>query len=280
MELVRLCGGTYLLKGRVNCGYYGGTLIDAGLDADVARRIFSLLDGEGLEIESIVLTHAHADHFGGARFLKERTGASVFASSFEAAAIENPLLEPLSLFAGASPPDELKNKFLMAEPCEVDAPLSRSLGDLEIWDLPGHSIAQVGVLTPDDILFCADAFFTEEFLEKFKFTFLVDVSQTVESLERLKGVDAQLVQSHGGPVENAEAAIDHNLARIDKNVETIRGLADLPIHEINNHVMGLIDSKSVMQYFLTNTIVHAYLKHLFRFDFDGELKLKDAAAGI
>lgn len=42
-----------------------------------AEEILTFLDYNGLEVEWILETHVHADHLSSARFLKEKTGASV-----------------------------------------------------------------------------------------------------------------------------------------------------------------------------------------------------------
>ena len=56
-----------------------------------------------VELAAVIVTHAHADHFGGAGEVKKRTGAPVLAPAFEAAVVENPVLEPVYLFTGAQP---------------------------------------------------------------------------------------------------------------------------------------------------------------------------------
>lgn len=57
------------------------TLIDAGIDGDEAREIFeSAFAGAGRstsDLERIVVTHGHNDHFGGAKWLQEVSGCEV-----------------------------------------------------------------------------------------------------------------------------------------------------------------------------------------------------------
>jgi glyoxylase-like metal-dependent hydrolase (beta-lactamase superfamily II) len=50
------------------------TVIDPGGDVEA---ILQALDGEGLTLERILLTHGHIDHAGGADELRERTGIPV-----------------------------------------------------------------------------------------------------------------------------------------------------------------------------------------------------------
>ena len=68
----------------------GLTLIDT-LSDDAAGTVRPAIE-EGLgrdlgDLKRIVLTHAHRSHVRGARWLREHTGATVYANPFEAATI-------------------------------------------------------------------------------------------------------------------------------------------------------------------------------------------------
>ncbi len=154
-------------------------LVDSGLDPDRGRKVLRDLEAEGLGARALLLTHSHADHMGGAAFLRRRGPLLTAASPLEAALVRYPALEPFYLFGGAAPPRTLTGKFLQAEPCEVDlepgpgawkvprlpdppgrpgrpalAVLPDTAGDpsphgglaLEIVELHGHSPGQVGLV--------------------------------------------------------------------------------------------------------------------------------------
>ena len=65
------------------------TLIDTGMPGRHERLLAALAQiGHGPEdVEAIVITHLHADHTGGLRALRERTGARVYAHPVDARAI-------------------------------------------------------------------------------------------------------------------------------------------------------------------------------------------------
>src|SRR3970282_101180 len=64
-----------------NCSILGdeasrtAIVVDPG---DNIEEIVALLDRHQLHVQYIVITHAHIDHIGGAKKLKDRTGAPVY----------------------------------------------------------------------------------------------------------------------------------------------------------------------------------------------------------
>lgn len=206
MNAVELAQGVFHLQAGSNMGLVvregRGLLIDAGLDEDAARRALRFAEGAGVQLEAVFLTHAHADHHGGAHFLQRRLGVPLYAPALEAAMMENPVMEPLFLFGGATPVRELRQKFTMAPPCQVarvvDAgPLEVGPFRVEVVPLPGHALNQMGVAV-DDVLFCADAVFPKETLEKHKIIFCADMDAALETLARLPEMPyARFAPGHG-----------------------------------------------------------------------------------
>ena len=181
--------------GHVNIGLVlgesGAILIDSGLDAQSAKKIKKGLDAIAQPLAAMVQTHAHADHFGGNAYLLGCwPQAKVYAPPLEEAVIRYPILEPIYLNMGAEPLADLRNKFLLGPSSRVDHLLPVE-GEVEIdgvsltiLSLPGHSWQQAGIVC-DGICFAADSYLGEEVLEKHKLPFLVDVQQTLLSLDKL-----------------------------------------------------------------------------------------------
>lgn len=88
VERVELARGIFYLQGGSNMGLVvrdgKGLLIDAGLDKDAARRALRVADELGVVLEAVFITHAHADHFGGAHFLQRRLEVPFYAPALEA----------------------------------------------------------------------------------------------------------------------------------------------------------------------------------------------------
>lgn len=225
MELIQLTESAYMLRGGSNAGLIvqdgQAVLIDTGLDKDTAKKILRHIDALKARLSAVLITHAHADHFGGAATLKARTGARVYAPALEAAVVENPLLEPLYLFSGAMPPAELRHKFTLAEACRVDellapGPLIIAGIPLEVIPAPGHAPNQM-IVAASGACFVADAVFAPDILARHGIPFMVDLDAWLKTLGQLEGLDgrwAAFAPGHGPAVPTISPWARENAARL------------------------------------------------------------------
>lgn len=196
MQLIELQANTWVIQGGANIGVIAHEgrcmIIDSGIDKDAGKDILKQVQKLGLTPTALLITHAHADHFGGAHYLVRQTGLKVYATRVEASVMSGPILEPLYLFGGAQPPRELQHKFFLAKPCLADVILegNERLVDqipLQVIPLPGHSTEQVGVAY-GNTLFAGDAFLTPEILDKHRIPFYSDIQAGLTTLHWLKTV--------------------------------------------------------------------------------------------
>jgi glyoxylase-like metal-dependent hydrolase (beta-lactamase superfamily II) len=163
----------YVMEGLRGANVYalvsdqGLTLVDSGMAGDVVN-IVAQIQGAGhspSEIRSIVLTHWHGDHVGGAAELVRRSGAQVVAHRDEV-----PYIEQSQPVPSASLVQRLLNAFgnqlLLRRPaCRVDRPVDDgdiidALRGTQVVHAPGHSPGSLCLYQPDrQILFCGDALF-------------------------------------------------------------------------------------------------------------------------
>ncbi len=283
MQLIELTEHTWVIQGGANIGviaYEGRCLIiDSGMDKDAGRDILKQVKKLGLTPTALLVTHAHADHSGGAHYLVGQTGLKVYATRVEAAVMAGPILEPLYLFSGAQPPRELQHKFLLAKPCLADVILAGNENSVDgipvqITSLPGHSTEQVGVAFGETI-FVGDAFFTPEIVDKHRIPFYTDMQVGLTTLTTLKTQThsfKHIVAGHGEiytAAEQANRAIDYTMHRLESILEQVRvALADGTPRSLADILSAVATAQgatinALSQYVLCQTTVQSALSTLY-----------------
>lgn len=216
--------GNFALTGGSNIGVIvregRAVIVDAGLDKETAKRALRAVESAGAKPAVLVITHGHADHFGGAGWLAQQAGIPVYAPPLESVFATQPLLEPLFLCGGAAPIAELRGKFTLArQAVDVITPLEPGAQEiagipLDIIPLSGHAPQQIGV-GAGDTCYCGDVVFPEETLERHPILFCADMDAWLRTLEHLPPLCyAWYVLGHGEPVQNITPLAERNAARL------------------------------------------------------------------
>ena len=239
MQLRQLAAKTYAIESEfASLGVYllderDCLLIDSGHTSAHAREVLQILDEKGWAVHTIFNTHAHADHCGGNRLIQEHTCCQVYATAIEAAFIENPLLLPYSTYT-AYPPKLLRGKFFMPQASRVTqrveaGPVFIREARFEAVPLAGHSPGQMGLITPDGVLFAGDSLVSPQILKTFPCVFLVDAAQQFLTLDRLTaGNYKSIYLSHGGLAEDALLVITANYDILTNNLRAMDDIIQVP----------------------------------------------------
>jgi len=211
----------YLIEGLRICNVYllvsdtRLTLVDAGV-AGAVGRIVAQIEGGGYapsELESIVVTHAHADHTGGIPELVRRFGAQVIAHREEVPYIEG--VESLPAGSGLQRVMKWLGDRLPGEGrgIEVARGLEERetldvLGGLQVIHTPGHTPGSMSLYQEErGILFCGDLIFNRHpltgrgGLRYAPRAFSVDPEEVERSVQKLSGLQVRvLCVGHGEPI--------------------------------------------------------------------------------
>jgi hydroxyacylglutathione hydrolase len=210
-------------------GTNGVCLIDTGV-ASSEEMIFDYLrktDRKVQDISLIIQTHAHPDHIGATRTIKEETGCSVAVHPAEKAWIEN-----VQIQAKERPVPGFNS--LVVGSVAVD----RTLEDGEIFDLgcglklqifhtPGHSKGSISILLLGYMeLFSGDAVPVPGEMPIYE-----DVLASVESIKKLKGIEGvrHLLSSWDEPREGADVP-----RRLDEGLDYLQRIHDAVLEAAGN----------------------------------------------
>ena len=271
-ELVQVAPRTYYINCPSKTGIYQVDdthvwLIDTGGDKDAGRKIQKILESKGWIADAIINTHSNADHIGGNTLLQTRLGCRIFSTPMENSIIESPILEPSFLYGGY-PFKKLRNKFLMATPSHAE-----DIGDvtlpegMEIFPLGGHFLQMIGVKTPDNVYFLADAVFSESVLEKYHISFHYDVAaffKTLDMIETLEG--ACFIPSHAEATTDIKPLVEANRKKANEVITQILTLCQSPIHfeALLQKIFEVFHlTMDYGQYVLVGSTIRSYLSYLY-----------------
>lgn len=240
MQLNRINGNTYYIDNPTNIGVFifkskYCLLIDTGINNNTAGRFDEVLDKNSLKPKYIINTHNHVDHAGGNSYFKEHyPGAQFFTSPGEKLFIENNYLFTTYVF-GTSPIKDIGKR---PKEVSIDMTLNNGIHKIgeerfEIIRLAGHSLEQIGIATPDRVLFMGDSLFSENIMEKYTIPFLFDVEEQLKTIESVKTLDYEYyLLSHGDKVYDQAGIIrlaDENKDNIENCLNDIRELLNQPM---------------------------------------------------
>ena len=138
---------TYLVW---NADSQNAVLIDAGMGTQMD---LDFLKSEGLELDAILITHAHPDHIAGAADLAEATGADVYLHEIEIQALE---MMPQAMLAMLGIEDLRKPTDM--KPLAGGQTLELAGREIKVLHTPGHSPGSTSFLI-DGALFDGDLVF-------------------------------------------------------------------------------------------------------------------------
>lgn len=270
-ELTQVGKRTYYIESPAKIGLYlindeEVCLIDTGNDKDAGKKVLKIIESNNWKLKMIINTHSHADHIGGNQVLQQRTGCKIYAIGTDRGFTEHPVLEPALLY-GANPPKELRGKGFMAKESHCQELTEEILPEgLTITNLSGHTEAQIGLRTSDDVVFLADCLMGENILEKYRISYIFDVGAYLQTLNQVKEMKAALfIPSHSVVSEDIVSLVDANIRNTLEIMEDILIQCQMPrtIDEVIGEAFDRYKLEfSFGQYFLNGTTIKAMVSYL------------------
>jgi len=299
-SIERISEHIFLLKSSTNIGIISLPerrelyLIDSANDDYTVENIVNFLMEKfsGYSIKAVMNTHSHADHCGGNDWLVRNMGCEIWCPEGEASLMEYPIIEA-DLIWGGTPVHELRSNFLLAKPCKVDYVLKEKFSisteklespfesesteteteiQIEPVPLPGHYLKPAGFLITDTdgtkSFFLGDAISGRNVLNKYWIQYLLDESQSKESIKKVAETEADFyIPGHGDMVTEIEGLAELNMLAI---LETENLILDALKSSPKTHeeILKEVADRNgirlgVSQFFLIGSTIRSYLTGLY-----------------
>ena len=183
-------------------------LIDAGAGDSVDMIIRNLEDlgYRPRDISTVVLTHCHIDHVGGAPVLAEKYGLPLAIHEMDAAAVEggDPRKTAANWYGVDFPPTSVKTH-LRGERGEIPGGAS----PLHWLHTPGHTPGSISLYVNNGLF---TVLFGQDIHGPFYASFGSDLDQWAESMRRLLELDADILcEGHFGVIRTASEVREYIL---------------------------------------------------------------------
>ncbi|MEG0843187.1 MAG: MBL fold metallo-hydrolase [Romboutsia sp.] len=247
MEITKIYGRTYYVKGATNTGIYffddnKALIIDPGYRGLRPKKLIEKFKDENIDLKYIINTHEHNDHYGACNQFKEVYNNAKIVSSKEAKIyIENPEIFAKYIMGGK--PNDFFHSILKdtcIEHIDIDIDIAVDYSNMKYSEIPvkiifmpGHTSGSISVMTKDKVIFVGDTLVGEIILKKYDFLFLYDIEAYINSLEILKNIEFEyLVLGHGKEIiskKNSYSLIERHEQAIQKYLNQVRKLLIEPI---------------------------------------------------
>ncbi|WP_342990976.1 MULTISPECIES: MBL fold metallo-hydrolase [Bacteroides] len=241
-------------------------LIDSGNDKEAGKKVVKIANQNNWRIKAIINTHSNADHIGGNHYIQEQTSCPIFTKGIEAAFTNYPILE-LSFLYGGYPCKELRGKFLLAKASQVnDISHDDFPKELEVIPLAGHFFDMIGLRTPDNTVFLADCISSKATLEKYQISFIYDVAQYLETLDKVEKMQGKIfVPAHAEVTGTIKVLTEINRNKIYEIAETLLDICKKQIatEDILQQIFDRYNlTMNIEQYVLVGSTIRSYLSWL------------------
>lgn len=261
-------------------GENGWTIIDAGLNTDVSKEVWAPII-EQHQINKILITHYHPDHFGYAGTLQTLTNAKVWMTETDATAGLT-FWEPQSLkgvkgnYAACGIPFEFSEELtsdeasfhLRVKPYPevnhyIEEGMKFVLGkhEYEVIFTPGHSDGLITLYNKERNLLLSTDHILPKISPNISYWFRGNpnpLASFFTSLEKIKRLHVEyVIPSHGEPFMDANKRIDELLSHHEERLQKVHDYIQSPgtIFEVTGKLFKKLTTHE-MRFAIGETLAH------------------------
>lgn len=135
--------------------------------------------------------------------------------------------------------------------------------NLEVIPLRGHFFDMIGVRTPDNVVFLADCVSSENTLNKYQISFIYDVAEYLNTLDRVESMKAAIfVPAHAEATKDIKDLVQINRKKVLEVANKIQSVLTTPM-SFEALLKQIFDEYGLLmnfeQYVLIGSTVRSYL---------------------
>ncbi|WMJ81752.1 MBL fold metallo-hydrolase [Clostridium sp. MB40-C1] len=294
MKIKKVKGSTFCIDtGRTYIPFYKINdeeiiMLDSGLAEGERKGIDKILEENNFNVAAIICSHAHIDHIGNIKYLKNKYNCTIVMPTYEAFVCSS--IINLKVYRSSSNTLPYVKEHFGHLVCKTDIMISDNQDSIyvcgikfEILHTPGHSPAHICIVTPDNVAYVADALISYEVMKDAKMPYVFMLKEDLKSKEKLRSLErSKYIVAHKGIYDDITNLITDNIAfykNIAKNLYnlindsmTMEQIVKVAIKNCN------INVKSIYKYSIMETIVKSYIEYLIEIEMiesmveDGSLK--------
>ena len=205
-------------------------MIDSGLPQSW-DELLALLEREQLQVEAVLTSHAHPDHVGNHKNLREHFGADIYMSRFSAAIYDNAMNQS-AISIGIT--GYRKYSKTLGRTFDADVIFDWDIKTIEVEDatfiieqLPGHAAEHIGIVTPDNVAYLGDTVLDESMVRNIRLPFCTCLEPDLESLEGIAQMQYdKYILAHNGVYDSIREVALLNRDNLLKKADMIADLFD------------------------------------------------------
>ena len=204
-------------------------LLDCGPSSQ-RENLLGFLDENGIRVRAVLVSHAHFDHVENCACLQQRYGARIVMTAFDGGMTHDALALKACFYSHTVQDNEAYCGQMI---CRADQILSPDAKETEVCKavfrlipLPGHAASQMGIVTPDGVMYLADSLFGPKELEWEKLFYMLDWTEALKTMERIPELSYQAyILAHRAIVRGEIASLaEQNRRQMKKGLKEMLDL--------------------------------------------------------
>lgn len=222
MEMINVKGNTFCIDtGMTYVPFYKINdkeiiMLDSGWAKGEREGIDAVLKENNFIVSGIICTHFHMDHVSNCEYLKNKYNCKIAMPAYEALICSS--ATNLKMYYNTQTMTDVR-EYYSEGIFKTDIMISNdqteiSMNDKEfkILQMPGHSPAHIGIITPDDVAYVADSLISYEVMAGAKMPYAYVLSQDLESKNKLYDLNcSKYIVAHKGVYPEITQLIEDNI---------------------------------------------------------------------